>query len=79
MKIPFPVKGLVDGIPSGQQELQTSFSLNNTRAFDITKEKIRGGQRPGTILAYDTQIGTEGTPTPVLFMTSIITTFITPE
>ena len=76
MKVPFPVNGLVDGVPSGAQPLQTSFSLNNVRAFDVTKEKIRGGQRPGTILAYDTSIGTG---TPVLYMTSIITTFVNPE
>jgi hypothetical protein len=76
MKVPFPINGLVDGAASSEQPLQTSFSLNNVRAFDITKEKIRGGQRAGTTLAYDTQIGTD---TPVLFMTSIITTFVKPE
>jgi hypothetical protein len=76
VKVPFPIGGLTDGTPSGSQPIQTSLSLNNVRAFDITKEKVRGGQRAGTILAYDTPIGTN---TPVLFMTSIITTFVKPE
>jgi hypothetical protein len=77
MKIPFPAKGLTDGTPSGEQPVQTSFSLNNVRAFDITKEKIRGGQRPGTILAYDTQISDASHP--VLYICSVVSTYIAPQ
>jgi hypothetical protein len=77
MKIPFPIKGLVDGVSTSEQPLQTSFSLQNTRAFDVTKEKIRGGQRAGTVLAYPTQIS--GASHPVLYMASITTTYIQPE
>lgn len=77
MKISFPINGLVDGVPSGQQPLKTSVYLKNVRPFDVIKEQTRGGQRPGTILAYDTQIS--GAEHPVLLITSIVTTYINPE
>ena len=77
MRIPFPIKGLVDGVKSSAQPSKTSMFLKNVRPFDVTKEQTRGGQRPGTELAYDTQIS--GAEHPVLFITSIITTYITPE
>lgn len=77
MNIPFPRFGLDESSPAGQQPIGTSFSLSNVRPFDISKEKIRGGQRPGTTLAYNTQIS--GAAHPVLLMTSIVTTFIAPE
>ena len=77
MKIPFPINGLVDGVPSSQQPLQTSMFLKNVRPFDVTKEQTRGGKRDGSVLAYDTQIS--GASHPVLLITSIVTTYITPE
>ena len=76
MKVQFPIKGLVDGVPSSQQPIQTSVFLKNVRPYDVLKEQT-GGQRPGTILAYDTQISGESHP--VLLMTNIVTTYITPE
>ena len=77
MKVPFPIDGLVDGVQSSQQPIRTSMFLKNVRPFDVTKEQTRGGQRPGTTLAYDTQIS--GASHPVLLMTSIVTTYINPE
>lgn len=77
MKVPFPVLGLYEGQSSIEQPSQTSFSLSNVRPFDISKEKVRGGKRAGTILAYDNPIGGEGEH-PVLFMTSVVVTYITP-
>lgn len=76
MKIPFPIEGLVDGVSSSRQPIKTSMFLKNVRPFDITKEQTRGGQRPGTILAYDTQIS--GGSHPVLYITNITTTYIEP-
>jgi hypothetical protein len=77
MRVPFPVDGLVEGLPSVEQPPRTSFLLRNVRPFDVSKEKIRGGQRPGTVKAFTTQIS--GASHPVLYMTSITTTYITPE
>ena len=76
MKIPFPTEGLAEGMPSAEQPQKTSFSLQNVRPFDVTSEKIRGGKRPGTKLAYTTQVGGVH---PILLMTSIVTTYINPE
>ncbi|GAG53337.1 unnamed protein product [marine sediment metagenome] len=76
MKIPFPISGLSAGSPSVEQPLTTSFSLQNVRAFDVEAERIRGGQRAGTALAYDTQVvGSH----PVIDITSIVTTYIVAE
>lgn len=74
MKIKPPIYGLSEGLASCEQESQTSFSLQNTRPFDISKEKLRFGKRPGTVLAYDNQISEASHP--VLFLTSITSTYI---
>jgi len=79
MRIPFPILGLADGGPSSDQKIQTSFLLRNARPFDVTEEKIRGGQRPGTTKAYSTQVGfASPTAHPVLAMCSVVTTYIVP-
>jgi len=75
MRIPFPSGGLSEGIAAQDQEVGTSFSLQNVRPFDITAERIRGGQRPGTSLAYTTQIVGDY---PVIAMTQIVSTYIEP-
>lgn len=77
MKVQFPIEGLVEGLPSCEQPPRTSFSLKNVRPFDISKEKIRGGQRPGLTKAYTTQIS--GASHPVLMMVSIVSTYIEGE
>ncbi len=74
MKIPFPIGGLVEGQPSAEQPMLTSFSLSNVRAFDIEKEKIRGGQRGGLSKWSDTDMTNA-----VIYMTEIVTTYIPPE
>jgi hypothetical protein len=76
MKIPYPIEGLSEGRATVEQELRTSFSLQNTRPYDVSDERIRGGQRPGTALAYTTQVVGDF---PVIKMLSVITTYITPE
>jgi len=75
MRIQFPVLGLVDGAPSSAQPMQTSPSLQNVRPYDISDEKIRGGQRSGTALAYTTRIVGDY---PVLYMTQVTSTYIEP-
>lgn len=77
MRVPFPYLGLDEGAAATEQPEGTSFSLQNVRPYDVTSERIRGGQRPGTTLAYTTQIS--GSAHPVLFITSIVTTYIEPE
>jgi hypothetical protein len=77
MKVPFPYLGLDEGSASAEQPPGTSFSLNNVRPYDITSERIRGGQRPALVKAYTTQIS--GASHPVLHICSVVTTYITPE
>ena len=76
MKVPFPTLGLTEGTASAEQPQGTSFSLSNVRPYDVTSERIRGGQRPGTAKAYTTQIS--GASHPVLVMVSVVTTYISP-
>ena len=75
MRIQFPLLGLVDGSPSSAQPMQTSPSLQNSRPYDISDEKIRGGQRAGTALAYTTRIVGDY---PVIAMTQVTSTYIEP-
>ncbi len=75
MRIPSPSNGLVEGLASGDQQTGTFFSGQNVRPYDVTKEKIRVGQRGGTALAYTTQIVGDF---PVIDITEIVTTYITP-
>ena len=76
MRVTFPLEGLAEGVAAQDQPVSTSFSLQNVRPFDVDAERIRGGQRPGTVKAYDTQIVGDN---PVIQMTSIVTTYIQPE
>ncbi len=75
MRIGFPDQGLNEGLPSQDQPVRTSFNLQNVRPYDITSERIRGGQRPGTALAYTNQIVGDF---PIINMVSIVTTYLTP-
>ena len=75
MRIPFPVGGLHEGMPATEQPVRTSFSLSNVRPFDVSDERVRGGQRPGTALAYTTRVVGDY---PVIHLTSIVSTYITP-
>ena len=47
MNIPFPIKGIHKGGPTGNQPVGTSPDLNNVRLFDVLDDRARGGQRPG--------------------------------
>lgn len=76
MRVQFPIRGLVEGTAAAEQPLETSFSLQNVRAYDVTDERIRGGQRAGTALAYSTQVVGSF---PILKMAAVVTTYIEPE
>ncbi len=75
MELQFPDQGLHTGLAAEKQPLRTSPELSNTRPFDIEEGRARGGQRPGFIKAYTTQIGGEY---PVLHISTIATTYIEP-
>ena len=74
MKVPFPIDGLVEGAPSVEQPMRTSFSLSNVRPFDVTSEKVRGGKRPAMVKWSDTDMSN-----PIICMTEIVSTYIPPE
>ena len=76
MRVPFPVGGLEAGRPAQDQEVGTSFSLQNVRPVDVTAERVRGGKRPGTVKAYTTQVSGNYA---IIAITSISTTYIEPE
>lgn len=76
MRIEFPREGLNEFLAAQDQPALSSFSLQNVRAFDVHAERDRGGQRPGTVLAYTTRIVGDF---PIINMSEIVTTYITPE
>ena len=76
MKIPFPAGGLHSGVPVEEQPVRTSFSIQNCRPFDVTDERVRGGQRPGTALAYTTRVVGDN---PVIWMGAVVNIYIEPE
>ena len=75
MEIQFPFSGLHQGLAASKQPPMTTPHAKNVRAFDIAEERGRGGQRPGFVKAYTTQIG--GTH-PVLKIVTISVTYIEP-
>ncbi len=75
MEIQFPFQGLHQGLAAEKQPPMTTPHAKNVRAFDVTEERGRGGQRPGFVKAYTTQIGGEN---PVLKIVTIATTYIEP-
>ncbi|GAG00462.1 unnamed protein product [marine sediment metagenome] len=75
MEISFPFSGLHQGLAAEKQPPMTTPHAKNVRAFDIAEERGRGGQRPGFVKAYTTQIGGAH---PVLKIVTINTTYIEP-
>ena len=75
MELPFPFAGLHEGLPAERQPPATSPLLSNVRPYDVEEGRARGGQRPGFVKAYTTQIGGEH---PVLYIGTISTTYIEP-
>lgn len=75
MELPFPFGGLHEGLAAEKQPPTTSPQLQNVRPYDVKESRSRGGQRPGFIKAYTTQVGGEY---PVLAIGFITTTYIEP-
>jgi hypothetical protein len=73
MELFFPIQGLNEGLPAEKQPPATSPVLLNVRSFDVEEERIRGGQRPGLVKAYATQVGDNR---PVIVLIQISTTYI---
>lgn len=76
MELQFPIHGLHEGLSAEKQPPTTSPSLQNVRPIDVEEERVRGGQRPGLVKAYSTQVGGAY---PVLAMIAIAVTYIEPE
>lgn len=75
-EIPFPIHGLHEGLAAEKQPPTTSPHLKNVRPMDVEEERARGGQRPGLVKAYSTQVGGAY---PILVITAIAVTYIEPE
>lgn len=75
IELKFPIQGLHEGLPAEDQPPMTSPSLRNVRPFDTEEDRIRGGQRPGLVKAYSTQVAGDH---PIIGMVAIATTYIEP-
>lgn len=71
----FPLKGYNASAAYKNQPLLTTPMICNCRVRDVSENRSRGGQRPGTDKAFAEQVGTTQ---PVLKMVSINTTYIKP-
>jgi hypothetical protein len=47
IKLSFPTIGKVTNYALSQQPPNSAALLNNVRPYDVSKERVRGGQRPG--------------------------------
>ncbi len=70
-----PLAGQSENLAFEQKPPFTTPVMMNMRAYDPDEVRARLGQRPGTVLAYTTQIGGDF---PVSKIRSITSTFITP-
>jgi hypothetical protein len=70
-----PLAGQSENLAFEQKPPFTTPVMNNMRAYDPDEVRARLGQRPGTVLAYTTQIGGDFA---VAKIRSITTTFISP-
>lgn len=75
MELKFPKQGLHTGFSGEQQPPDTTPACKNVRPFDVEEDRVRGGQRPGLVLAYSTQVVGDH---PVIEMCQINTTYIEP-
>lgn len=71
-----PLGGISENMAFEQKPPFTSPVMMNMRAYDPDEQRARMGQRPGTALAYSTQVGGAY---PIIKMCSITNTFVTPE
>lgn len=70
-----PLAGISENLAFEQKPPFTTPLMMNMRAYDPDEARARMGQRPGTVLAYTTQVGGSY---PIQKITSITNTFIQP-
>ena len=70
-----PLAGISENMAFEQKPPFTTPIMMNMRAYDPDEVRARMGQRPGTALAYTTQVGGDF---PIVEITSITHTFISP-
>ena len=73
LKLYFPLRGLSRTLAFRETPPLTTPLAQNVRLTDVSKERARGGQRPGLIKAYTTQVGGAY---PIVKMISVTTTFL---
>jgi hypothetical protein len=71
-----PLAGISENMAFEQKPPFTTPVMMNMRAYDPDEVRARMGQRPGTVLAYTTQVGGAF---PIVKMKSITSTFISPS
>ena len=71
-----PLAGISENMAFEQKPPFTTPVCMNMRAYDPDEQRARMGQRPGTVKAYDTQIGGDYA---ISKMVAITSTFIPPE
>jgi len=76
MVLEFPINGLHEGVAYGKQPPGTTPACRNVRPFDVDEDRICGGQRPGLVKAFSTQVVGDH---PVIGMVQIATTYIEPS
>ena len=69
VRLRFPVKGVALAMAYCQQPELTTPSAVNVRAFDLSEDCTRGGQRPGTQKWHSAQV--QGTTNPVQDMNTL--------
>jgi hypothetical protein len=71
-----PLAGVSENMAFEQKPPFTTPVMMNMRAYDPDEVRARMGQRPGTVKAYDTQVGGDF---PIVKIVAITNTFITPS
>ena len=73
LRLYFPLRGLSRTLAFRETPPLTTQLCQNVRLVDVSKERSRGGQRPGLVKAYTTQVGGAY---PIIKMVSVTTTYM---
>ena len=71
-EIPLAIKGLSRGLVVEQTPASYTGDCLNVRPRDVLESRIRIGQRPGFVRAYETQIGDLGTPVVAMVEVAVV-------
>jgi hypothetical protein len=72
----FPLQGLNSNWASDKQPPLTTPQVSNMRPYDVSGKRARGGQRPGLVKEFATQIAAGH---PVIAFAQVTTTYVPPE